>query len=369
MKFICEKKDIFPAVTVAYRFCNNKKNVIPVLSGIRFSLQGNTLTLAASNLETAVETNLQVQGMDDGGTVIPGISLVQLIARLPDGKIGFSLEKDKNIIKVTSNGSEYELYGMPPEEFPPFPRIDEQNKYVLPQKELKLMAKQSIYAASNDDVRPIFTGCLIEVDGGNIRFVASDTYRLAYRETCLETEMPSLWVTVPAKTINEIAKLCKDEDGQVEFAYGSNQTMFRINNSTMVARVIDGYFPDYRKVLPKSYQTKAVVSRKTMLETVNRVSLFAASYNNAVHLNFNCEGLTVTAIGDYGQAKEAVSCEVDGPEVSVAFNYRYLIEGLRAAEGEKIEIRLNDPQSPAEFRDTSDPAFFYLLLPMRVQSC
>lgn len=364
MKFTCEKEDIFLAVSMVYSICDSKA-VMPILSGIRFFLQGNILTLSASNLETTIETTLQVQGTGDGETVIPGRNLMQLIAKL-SGEIGFALEKDKNLVKIISNGAEYELFGMPPEEFPPLPGIDGQTKYVVPQEEMKLLAKQSIYAVSKDDARPVFTGCLVEVNGSSLRFVASDTYRLAYRETCLETEMPSLWVTVPAKAINKVAKLCNDKDGHVEIAYSSNQVMFKINGSTIITRTIDSYFPDYRRVLPKSYQTKVVIDRKALLKAIDRVSLFAPSRNNAVQLDFNSGRVTVTAISDYGQGKEFVPCEVKGPEVSITFNYRYLIDGLRAAEGEKLEIRLNDSQSPAEFRDTSDPAFFYFLLPMRV---
>ncbi|MDN5293510.1 MAG: polymerase subunit beta [Eubacteriales bacterium] len=363
MEFTCEKSNLLSALTAVARICSSKAT-LPVLAGIHLSVRGGQLTLTATDLEIGVESYLPVKEGKDGEVVLPGKSLTDLIRKLPEGEVTFT-EEDKTVIKVTSNGSEYILHGMPPEEFPPLPKIDEQNKYNLPQKDMKLLIKQSIFAAANDDSRPIFTGCLVEVEDGSIRLVASDTHRLALREARLEAEGSPLRVVVPAKAVNEVARLCSNEDDRIEFACEANQIMFKVDGFTFISRLIDGNFPDYRRVIPDSYQTKVIIDRKTMLEAIERISLFAPSSNNAVRLNFNGEGLTATAAGEGGRAKELVACEVEGPETSITFNYRYLIEGLRAIEGEKVEIQMSGSLNPAVFRDTEDPAFLYLLLPIR----
>ena len=258
MKVICEKEKILKGISSVINGVASK-TTMPVLEGILIQTNDNELKLTSYDLEIGIEYILEAQIEEQGNTVVNATMFSEIIKRLPSTEIKFSLNEN-NLLEIECEGSLYKLATMNPDEFPELPKINVDNSIEIEQTTLKNMIRKTIFAVSTEENRPIFTGCLFEVNDNKLNVVAVDGYRLAIKNKNI-TEMPSSFSSViPGKTLNEVNKIISDSFDTVKIGISRNQALFEMENCKIVTRLLDGEFLNYKNVIPSNWETRIKVN-------------------------------------------------------------------------------------------------------------
>lgn len=366
MQVLCTRENLLYGVQVVQRAVSSK-TTMPVLSGILLRTANNRLLLTATDLELGINVSVPVQVMEEGSTVIQSKFFSELVRRLPDTPIEISMEPGTKSVTINYSPSKTSINSMDPEEFPVVPELENSSCISLNSSTFKSMVKQTTFATAPDENRPIFTGVLLLVDQREIKMVATDTHRLAFRTGVVESPLDEPWqAIIPGKTLNEVSKLIKEEDEIITIVPTNNQVMFKFGEISLISRLIDGQFPNHTQVIPKSCKTKVRVGTKALLDSVERASLLAREGSNVIKLVIQDNTLVITSNSpDLGKAHEELSIEIDGEETQIAFNSRYLIDALKAIDSEEIMLELSGSLSPGVIRPMETNNYLYLILPVR----
>ncbi len=363
MKFRCERDGLVEALGAAGRAVANRGGSLPVLSGVRAELEGDRLALTGSDLDLTIGVEVEVAGDTDGVAVVPAKIASDLVRSLEAGAVEVHVEGDEAHIAAGRFQSSMRL--LPADEFPrlPDPAPD---AVTLAAKDFAEALHQVVPAASADDARPILTGVLMAAEGDGLRFVATDSYRLAVRDlpgTSVLREGQS--VLVPSRALRELERLLGGA-GEVTLRLGERDATFEIARTRLTTRLIEGEFPNYRGLIPSTYPNRLTVGREALLDAARRVRLMAREAT-PVRLSMSADGLELVAITqDVGQAHEQLDAKYEGTELTVAFNPEYLLQGVEVTPGDEITLESVDHQKPAVIRSTEGSEFLYLLMPVRV---
>lgn len=365
MKILCSKDTLLSAVNVVQRAVSNK-NTQPILQGILMKADQQFLQFAATDLEMGIRCEAPAEVIKEGVAVVPAKIFTEIVRKLPDTTI--TLEERDKAITIFYYDSEITLNGYDPEEFPLLPDLPDPLSFTLPTVAFKNMIRQTIFACAAEENRPVFSGTLLQIEGSQIRLVATDTHRLAY---CL-ADMPNLDESsfngiIPAKTLGEIYRLLRDEDEVLDIRFSDNQVVFQFGSIYLVSRLIEGVFPNYKQVIPQTCETKINLSVRNFLETVERASLLSRDKTgvNIVRIRVENDELKIDQTSEFGKISEQIGVEMEGKDVAIAFNAKFLIEALRVINSERITFELSGPFSPGVFRPLDDPNYIYLVLPVR----
>jgi DNA polymerase-3 subunit beta len=345
------------------------KNPLPILSGILLKADKGILSFTATDLELGIECNVSVSVYEEGAVVLPARLLTEIVRRLPEIDILVEVNKENNSTLIKYGQAEFNLLGMSPEDFPLLPRIENEKQISIKQDIFRKMIKQVGFAISLDDNRPIFTGVLMEIEKGEIRLVATDTHRLAFKKRKLdniETDFEKT-VIVPGKALNELNRIMNGEGEYLKIAFGDNQVVFELPGVKLISRLIEGHFPNYKNVIPQGCKTKIRVKNKELLEAAERASLLAKEGSNVIRLNVK-EGTVIihSSSPEVGKIEEPLPIVFEGEETQIAFNSKYLIDVLKVIETEDVLLELNGSLSPGIIKPTEDENYFYLILPIRI---
>ena len=363
MKFRCERDVLVEALGVAGRAAAGRGSSLPVLSGVRVELAGNSLQITGTDLELTISVAVEVSGSADGVVVLPGRLASDIVRALPAGSVEIEVSDDE--AQITAGRSKFSLRVLPADEFP---RVTEANgqPVSLASDELALALSQVVRAASNDDARPILTGVLLAAEPGGLRLVATDSYRLAIRDlpgtNVLEEGQH---VLIPSRALQELARVLSAGD-TLAVSLGERDVSFEVGGTRLTSVLIEGEFPPYERLIPQSQPNRLTVGREVFLEAVRRVKLLAREAT-PVRLAMSSEGLELVAVTqDVGQAHESLDAKFEGTELTVAFNPEYLLQGIEVAPGDEVTIETEDALKPAILRLPEHPEFLYLLMPVRV---
>ena len=363
MKFRCERDVLVEALTSAGRAVSTRGGALPVLSGVRAELAGNELRCTGSDTDLTINVAITVNGEANGVTVLPGRLAADIVKALPQGAVAVDIDDEE--ARITSGRAEFAIRVLPAEEYPRFAEPGG-DPLTLDVTDLSTALKQVVAAASADDARPILTGVLLAAEGGGLRLVATDSYRLAVRDlpgASVLAEGQS--VIVPSRALAELARVLPSA-GQVELRLGERDASFQVGTTRLTTRLIEGEFPNYRGLIPTSYPNRLTVGREALLEAVRRVKLMAREAT-PVRLVMQADGLELVAITqDVGQAHEQLDAKFEGTELTVAFNPEYLLTGIEVTPGDEVVISTLDALKPAVLRSTEGDEFLYLLMPVRV---
>ena len=370
MKFLVDQSQLLSGLQIVQRAISSR-STLPILSGIYLSCEPGILRLRATDLEIGIECTIPVQTEEEGETVLPSRYFVEIIKKLPE--IPITIEKNENnIVKIYYGTSEVALNAFMAEEFPPLPQIEGIHTLRVNADLLINAIKQVTYAASNDASRPIFTGVLIEVENDNVmKFIATDTHRLAYREIILaNSNLDAFSVIVPSRTLDEIGKIFKQEDTVLEISITENQILFKVDSTMLISRLIEGQFPNYQQVIPKNYSSRVRILTKDLLNSAERASLLARdefkTRSNVIKLNILGNNLTITSkSAEVGNIHEEIPIYLEGDAAEIAFNARYLIDVLRIVDQEEIYLDLTGSLSPGIIRPAESEHALFLVLPIR----
>jgi len=369
MRAICTKDILLSGVNTVFRAVSSK-NTLPVLQGILLQAESQTLHFAATDLEIGITCQLPAQVDEAGAIVLPARLFAEIVRKLPD--VGLDLEVRDGSLTIRYYNSTLVLRGFDPEEFPLLPDLMNTTSVQLPAKLLQAMIRRTVFACGADENRPVFTGVLWEFEGQIIRLVATDTHRLAY-STAEFSNLDDLRFSgiIPAKTVNEINRLLRDEDEIISIQFNNSQAAFRFGTVRLISRLIEGQFPNYKLVIPQSCETKLRVSVREFLEAVERASLLSRDSNlgaNIVRLRAAESLLWLEQNSEFGKISERIPIEMEGKQVGITFNSKYLLDVLRVIDSDELIFELSGPNGPGVVRPLTDPNYLCLVLPVRTTS-
>jgi len=377
LKAICERKDLFEGVQTVGHAVSGRTS-LPILSHILIQAEEDALRLIATDLELSISLAIPARIQEQGGLTAPARLLTELLGSLPENAVALSVDRS-HAVKVKCDRSDYKILGLPAEEYPKLPQVKDENSFSIPQRVLRDMIRQTIFAVSTDEARAILTGILMVFEGDTIRFVATDTHRLAVRSARVTEGRGAQTAIVPARAMNELQRLLTDEDGDVTVRLSDNQVLFTTPEKngregiSLVSRLIEGQFPNYQRVIPSSFTKKLTLQTGPFQKAVRRASIVARENANRVILKTLDDKLTVTAESTLqGAAYEEVEVVRDGDDVEIAFNAKYLSDVLGVIEDEGFYLELTEPLKPGVVRpvareeDKSGDEYLCILMPMQI---
>ncbi len=368
MKVFCSKDILLSGVNTVQRAVSAKAT-LPILQGIYLKAEGQSLTFSATDLEIGIRCQVPAQIDQEGGAVVPARLFSELVRKLPDTTL--TIELLDNTLHIHYYQSSLTLKCFDQEEFPLLPDLLDSQSFSLPSNLFKNMVKQTVIACAVEESRPVFTGILLQVEGNQIRLVATDTHRLAYRQAEFPNqEGLNFHGIIPAKTMSEISRLLKDEDEFLNISYNNAQISFQFGNVHLLSRLIEGQFPPYNQVIPQNCETKVHLSMRSFLDAVERASLLSREGNTGItivrlNIDKDTETLRIEQTSEVGKISEQIEINIEGNGLVIAFNSKFLLDALKIMDSEFIVLELSGSFGPCVIRPTNDPNYLYLALPVR----
>ncbi len=367
MRFTCEKSSLVAAISVASRTVA-QKSTLPAIEGIFFRA-GMDLQLTGFNLETAITVSAEADILETGACIMPARLLFDIVRRMPEGPVSVYVDENYKVF-IKAGHSNFNISASNAEDYPELPDVENRNGVSMPQKKLREMIGSTIFAVSENQSRPIHTGCLFEVEGGTISVVAVDGYRLARQTYHPENpEGRTMHFVVPAAALKEVEKIL-GEEGNVTFTLGPKHILFEIGNATLVCRLLEGDFLDWRRVVPTDCPIKLVANVSDLAATIDRVGLIVTEkVKSPVRCVFGDNMASFRTTTTIGAAEDQCAMAGNGQELEIGFNCRYLADALRAVPSEEVCLELKNGLSPIVFtpvREEDD--FAYMVLPVRLRS-
>lgn len=368
MKFTCEKHLLQTAVATALRAVSGK-SPIPALEGILVEA-GNSVRVTGYDLKKGIYTQFEADVTETGSVVISAKLFADIIRSLPDGIVSVSCE-DGTMISITCAETDFSIMGIPADDYPELPAVDQQNAIALPENLLRTMIGQTIFAVSDSESRPIYTGALFEIEDQQLTVVAVDGYRLALRKETIEGgDNTACSFIVPGNSLSEVEKICADREDLVKIVVGSKHISFAIGDTVLISRRLEGEFLNYKNSIPGSFSTQVVGEKAAVLKAVERVSLIIDDKTkNPLRTVFRDQEIRFHCATALGRAEDRCPVDGSGDDLEIGFNNRYLIDALKAAPSETLKICVNNSNSPCIFLpgDDSDN-FTYMVLPVRLKA-
>ncbi|MDX1934360.1 MAG: DNA polymerase III subunit beta [Capsulimonadales bacterium] len=375
MQAVCPRKDLYEAVQTVGRAVSGR-STLPILSHILARPQGDgSLRLTATDLEMWMECNLpaRLQGTLDGGEetlgfTVPARVFTEMLAALPDDDVRLDRPDGGNKIQVQCRRSEYNILGLPAEEFPAPPEVTTTASFTLSGELLRDMIRHVLFAVSTDETRPILTGVLLSYNGDILKMVATDTHRLAVRTAKIPGGDGNATAIVPARAMNELLRLAGDED-TITISLAAGQCRIEVGKTTMVTRLLEGQFPNYERVIPQGHDRKLTLERDEFARAVKRAAIVARDNANRVKLETEGAQLILSAeSGTVGSVREEIEVAREGDDIQIAFNAKYLQDVLNVVETDGVVLELTEPLRPGLLRPIgeNDADYLCVLMPMQV---
>jgi DNA polymerase-3 subunit beta len=361
MKFRCDRDALSEALQTVQRAVSTRPG-IPALTGVLLEAgEEGRLTLTTTDLEVSARLTIEVQVHEAGVALVPARLLADTVKSLAEAPV--DLETDQSQAHLRCAAYEGALRLLPADDFPAL-QEPSGTRISLDPGAFGEAVGQVARAASRDEARPVLTGVLLEVSREGVVLVATDSYRLAVRDLVATADGEARAI-VPERALSEAGRAAADQKSEIEALTDGSQISFRVGTLTLTSRLIEGEFPNYRQLLPESYESRLTISRQQLLEAVRRVGLLARD-TSPVRMEFNALGVKLSSSSpDLGQAVETVEARYEGEDLTAAFNPQYLIDGLTAATGESVRIDIRDGLKPGVVRGEGDE-LTYLVMPVRL---
>ena len=364
MKVVCSREELTQKLAVVSRGVSTR-TAVQILGGILLNAEGGRLTLAATDMELSLRASLEAQVEGEGAVVVPGRLLVELSRLLPDSEVSIEQRADEGVIHVSSGSFESRLNTYTAEDFPRLPDAEGLERHAVDRDALLETIARVGRSASRDESRPVLTGILVRFEPGKLVMAATDSYRLSVKETALEGTIPELEAIVPARALAELARIGQGAE-RIELGVHENQVVFGVDGIWLTTRRIDGQFPNYRQLIPESFEHEVPLPRDEVLDVVRRIAVMAQR-NSPLRLRFAEGELTVSArTQDVGEAEESLPVAFAGEPLEIGFNAEFLRDGIESVTGETVRFRLISPLRPCVLQAEGSDDFLYLIMPIRL---
>lgn len=365
MKFSVLQQDLLPIVQSVSRSVGFR-STLPVLDNILLSVEGKKLKVAATNLEIGIIKFLPIGVVNEGAITIPAKTLLDLVSGLNQGKI--EMEEDGEILTVRSDKFQAQINGISASEFPAIP-LAEDKGISLPKQALSLSA-QILFAAALDDGRPVLTGVLTEAKDGMLDLVATDGFRLAHRKIPVPQKLLEFKSLIPKRTFEEVLRVLDEEDvdeAHISTSENQNQIIFSVGEAIISSRLIEGEFPAWEKIIPQKTVTRVVVDREELLKAIKLAAVFAKGEANIVVVTTKPNSLSLqSSAKELGSQENEIEAQIEGEELKVAFNTKFLQEALSADEASQIMIEFSGPLSACLIKPVGKEGLEYIIMPVRL---
>ena len=354
------------------------RSTLPVLSNVLVATDEGRLRLSATNLELGITCWIGAKIEEEGSTTVPARTFTELVGTLSDQQVEMSLSVRTQNLNIKSGSSNTDLKCIDSQEFPPMPAPDSADGIPINVTDLKEIIQQVAFAASTDEARPILTGVLITVNGDQLTLASADGFRLSVRKAILSSPISRpLLAVVPARALNELARIISDRDQVVSMTLPSDrgQVVFQMKDIQLVSQLIEGAFPDYEQIIPQSRETRSVVSTSAFLKACKQAEIFAREGSHIARINITPGGeLKPGSIVITGQSEETgsnqteIDSTIDGSELLIAFNVRFLREVLEVIKTPEVALETTVDTAPGVIRPVGEENFLHVIMPMHLGS-
>lgn len=365
MKFICEKKDLQKAVNTVSKAVA-VKSVLPVLECILIQVTENNVTLKASDTTLSIKTFFSAKVSAEGMIAVPCRLFQEIISKYPEGDV--SLFTEDNVLVLKSGSSTASLVYMSADEFPSFPEKDPENVVILSEVLFKKMINQAVFATAITDDKPILTGVLLEKEDNSLNIVALDGFRLALRKENVIATGSNMSVVVPAKTLRECAKVLEDTEKEIKICFSKKNVTVCFGRTEIYSRLLDGEYIKYKNIIQIDRKTLVKTNIDEFLTAIERASVFSREEtNNLIKMSFSQDVIVITANSEMGKAVEKLPAEIEGKDLEIAFNAKYLSDVLKCMEESDVYLLLNTNVSPAIIKAKDSDKYLYLISPVQTR--
>lgn len=343
MKFIVSSSYLLKQLQVLGSVINSS-NTLPILDNFLFELDNNQLRVSSSDLETTMSSTLEIDSTSQGSVAVPAKLLLEILKTFPEQPLTFTVE-DNNTIEISSNSGKYALAYAPGDEFPKAVVLDEPSSTLVPAEVLATAISKTIFAAGNDDLRPVMSGVFFQFSTEGLIFVATDAHKLVkYARTDVKASQAADFI-MPKKPLNILKGILATSDAEVKIDYNDSNATFTFDNYTLTCRLIDGKYPNYEAVIPKENPNKLLMDRSQFLSSVRRVAIFANKTTHQIRLKIAGAELNISAEDiDYSnKAEERLTCDYQGDDMQIGFNSRFLTEMLTNLQSDEIQLEMSLP--------------------------
>ncbi len=367
MKFICKKIELSEAISNISRAVP-QKSTIQALEGIKVKITPGCVELTGYNLEMGIRTTIEADTSDNGEFVVNTRLFSEFTKKMAGDDVVFTIDEN-NIINITSEASDCTFSAMSAEEYPDLPVVDANRSFEVPQNILRSMINMTGYAVAQNENKPIFTGELFDIDGESFTMVAIDGFRLAIRNETINNSEKFSFV-VPKKALQEVSTLIRDDcSDNCSVSINDRHIIFRINKFYVISRLLEGAFHNYKMSIPTSYKTEVFVSKKDFTACLERCSLIVDEKNKCpIRCEISGGVMKINCKTAIGKVNDAISADISGEAVTIGFNNRLMLEALKAAEGDKVRIRLNGAMKVIELLPPMGESYIFLVMPIQLKN-
>ncbi|MAJ51416.1 MAG: DNA polymerase III subunit beta [Flammeovirgaceae bacterium] len=319
--------------------------VVPILENFLFEISGGTLTITASDLQTSMTTELEVEAKEDGSIAMPAKILLETLRNLPEQPVNFTIEESSYSIEISSDNGRYKLSGENATDFPRVPSVSDGYSVNISSEVLGMAISNTIYATSNDELRPSMTGVFLKLDETNTTFVATDSHRLIrYRRVDIVSDMAHSMI-IPRKALTLLKAILPSEVTNVAMEFNTSNVFFDFNRIKMICRLIDERYPDYENVIPADNENNVTIAKAELLSSLKRIAIYANKTTHQVRLKITGSELMISSedLDFSNEANERLFCEHDGEDIEIGFNAKFLIEMLGNISSDQITFKLSAP--------------------------
>lgn len=366
MKLNCSRQKLNEAVLNVMKAVSSK-STIPALECILLKAQNGKLTLTGYDLEIGITTFIDAMVYEDGAVAVNARLFSDIIKRMPEEQISMEVD-DKLIVYITSGKSDYKIIGIPDSEFPELPTVTGADTIHIEGSLLKSMIQQTIYAVSDKDTKPAQKGSLFEIENNTIRIISVDGYRLAIRKESISYEGEKSFI-VPGKTLSETEKLISDDAEDMEILVGSRHIIFQVNHYSIITRLIEAEFMNYKAAIPSQHTTEMTVNTRKFISSIDRMSLLLNErMKSPIRCRIDNGTIKTSCNTSLGQAYDEFEAEIQGADMEIGFDNKYMSDALKNTDTDEIRIQLNGPLSPIVILPIEGDSFIFLVLPVRLRN-
>ncbi|AKP50028.1 DNA polymerase III subunit beta [Cyclobacterium amurskyense] len=372
MKFIVSSSSLLKHLS-AINGVVTTNPVVPILENFLFEILDSKLTVTASDLQTSMMTEIEVEAKEDGNIAVPAKILIETLKNLPEQPVTFSIDKETYSVEISSDNGRYKLAGENATDFPRIPSVTNASTVEMSTDVLSSAIANTIFATSNDELRPAMTGVFINLSSTNTTFVATDGHRLIrYRRVDIASPEATS-IIVPRKALNLLKSTLPTENVPVSVEFNTSNAYFKFNNIKMICRLIDERFPDYENVIPADNNNDMVINRQEFLGSLKRIAIYANKTTHQVRLKLTGSELQISAedLDFSNEANERLSCEHEGEDIEIGFNAKFLVEMLNNISAKEVTLKFSAPNRaglilPSDLNENED--ILMLVMPVMLSN-
>ena len=363
MKIKIGQRELSKHINIAQKAISSR-STLQILDGILLETIDGKLKLTATDLEISIETFVECEVIEEGSIVLNSRIFGDIVKKLPNDEI--NIETNENKVNVKCLNSEFNIIGTDGQDYPNLPIVVEKESFNLSKDLFKSAIRQVVCATSTDETRASLTGVLLEMENNSINFVALDGYRLALRILKSETDLEKR-IIIPAKTLNELNKILEDRDEDVSITLSAGQIIFNLDDTKIYSKLLEGQFFNYKDIMRKDHKSSIILNRNDFKDALERASLLAKEEKaNLVKLSIEDNEIYIKSNSEIGDVNESISCDKEGEDLNIAFNSRYILEGIKTIQTEEIILNFMGSLNPCIINGVEDNSYTYLVLPVRL---